>query len=138
MKTLVAHPNVVVEQHARDLLVVRLRGEADTSTVDEAFALTQPILEAMAPVRVIIDARGFADLSMSGRWKLAMRIRENRSLISRTFVFGLSETMNVVARVILRASGRTNIELLTSEEQAHARASGAFNVRGNQDSPPSP
>ncbi len=117
-----SHPNLVVEEHARDLLVVRLRGEADDTAVDEAFGLVQPILESRAPVRVIIDGRGFADLSMSARWRLAMRVKENRALIRRTFVYGLSEAMTFVARVVVRASGRENIELVESEAEARTRA----------------
>jgi hypothetical protein len=122
VQSLIQHPNAVVEEHAPDLLVFRLRGEGDASTVDEVFALVQPLFEARAPVRVIIDARGFADLSISARWRLAMRTKENRPLISRTFVFGLSDTMRFVARVIVRASGRRNIEMVDTEEEAHARA----------------
>jgi hypothetical protein len=122
VETLITHPHVVIEEHAPDLLVCRLRGEADASMVDEVFALAQPLLEARAPVRVIIDARGFADMSLSARWQLAMRIRENRQLISRTFVFGLSDTMLFIARVVLRASGRDNIDLVESEADAHAMA----------------
>jgi anti-anti-sigma regulatory factor len=122
VQSLIQHPNAVVEEHAPDLLVFRLRGEGDASTVDEVFALVQPLFEARAPVRVIIDASGFADLSMSARWRLAMRTKENRPLISRTFVFGLSDTMRFVGQVIVRASGRKNIEMVDTEEEAHARA----------------
>lgn len=122
MKTLVTHPNVIVEEHGPDLLVVRLRGEGDDTAVSEAFALSQPILEAKAPVKVIIDGRGFSGLSMSARWRLSMRIKENRALIARTFVYGLSDVMTFVARVIIRASGRDNIELVDSEADAYERA----------------
>jgi len=55
VKTLVTHPNMLVEEHARGLLVVRLRGEGDDTTVNDAFALCQPLLEERAPVT---DGRG--------------------------------------------------------------------------------
>lgn len=122
MRTLLDLPRVTVEEHAGDLLVFRLVGEGDDSVLDDAFGSIQPLLEERAPVRVIIDARGFADLSMSARWKLAMRMKDNRPLIGHTFIFGLSDTMRVVARVIIRASGRTNVHLVDSERQAHEAA----------------
>ncbi|MFW6051832.1 MAG: hypothetical protein ACODAU_11695 [Myxococcota bacterium] len=122
MRTLLSLPRVTVEEHAKDLLVFRLVGEGDDSTLDEAFGLIQPLLEERAPVRVIIDGRGFADLSMSARWKLAMRMKENRPLIGRTFIFGLSDAMQFAARVVIRASGRTNVHMVDSEREAHEAA----------------
>jgi hypothetical protein len=52
-----------------------------------------------------------------------MRIKANRPLIRHTYVFGLSEVMNFITRVIIRASGRRNIEIVDSEHDAHQRAS---------------
>ncbi len=51
-----------------------------------------------------------------------MNTKDNRPFIRRTFVFGLSDRMSFAARVILRASGRDNIEVVDTEEEAFARA----------------
>jgi hypothetical protein len=122
VRVLVSHSHVVLEEHAPDLLVFRLRGEGDADTVDEVYSRVRPIFEERAPVRIIIDAQGFADLSMSGRWRLSQHTKENRPFIRHTFVFGLSDTMAFVLRVILRASGRDNIDLVGSEAEAFDRA----------------
>lgn len=113
---------MVLEEHAPDLFVARIRGEGDIDAVDEVFALTRPIFRERAPVRIIIDGRGFADMSMGARWRLAQHTKEQRPLIRHTFVFGLSEAMTFALRVVLRVSGRDNIELVGSEAEAFQRA----------------
>ncbi len=67
VRILVDHRNMILEEHGHDLLVARIRGEGDVSTVDEVFELIRPIFQERAPVRVIIDGRRFSDLSLSAR-----------------------------------------------------------------------
>jgi hypothetical protein len=123
VRVLVDHPHMILEEHAADLLVARVHGEAEVAAVDEVFELVRPILRERAPVRIIVDGRRISDLSLSARWRLAMNTRDNRPFIRHTFVYGLSDPMNFAARVILRVSGRDNIEVVGSEQEAFARAS---------------
>ena len=63
-------------------------------------------------------AGGLGKSSLNLRWKLAMRMKQNRGLIRRSAVFGLSERLTTVVRIILRASGRTNVRIFDTRDAA--------------------
>lgn len=119
LRTLHAHPRFRLEESADGILVVSVHGAAETiDEFDEFFAAFQPQLEAHAPARVLVDLGNFHDASLSVRWKLAMRMKENRQWIARSATFGLTPAQTTIARIVLRAAGRDDIRVCASRAEA--------------------
>lgn len=119
MPVLIDEPNVRLE--LTDAGVFFMRGRATgASGLEEVLALMQPHLEEHAPVLFLNDFSGVADLSLADRWKIASRMKDNRKFIRRSAMFGLSSAMQFAARVVLRASGRQDVRVFDSREEAEA------------------
>ena len=118
MAILVDGPRYRIEETADGILLVNLAGDAKDPDFDEFFGKFQHLLEERAPATVSIDAGALGESSLNLRWKLAMRMKQNRGLIHRSAVFGLSERLTTVVRIILRASGRTNVRIFDTRDAA--------------------
>lgn len=108
-----------LEDH-EGVLVNRIRGVGDREDVNRCVDAFQKQLIPRAPARVLIDTSDAVDISMSGRWDLASRMKENRPYIARTAVIGLRPSLELALRVLLRVSGRDNIKTFGNYEDAMA------------------
>jgi hypothetical protein len=120
MAILVEEARYLIEEIAEGTLFVALAGDAKDPDFDEFFQKFQPLLEARAPAKVLIDATHLGASSLSLRWKLAMTMKQNRPYIRRSAVFGLSERLLTVVRIILRASGRNNVKSFAERSEAES------------------
>ncbi len=118
MKVWIDDPRARVTEHTDGIIEVALQGDIEDADVDEFFDQFQPVMEELAPLRFLIDASGLGESSLSARWKLANRMKSNRRLIERSAVIGVSSQIQVVFRVILRASGRNNVKVCNSRAEA--------------------
>jgi hypothetical protein len=107
-----------IEAIGESTLFVSLRGDAQDSDLDRVFEVFQPALVERAPADVLIDARSIGESSLSTRWKLAMRMKSNRPYIRRTAIYGVSAGYEAALRILVRASGRSNIKVFASREEA--------------------
>jgi hypothetical protein len=107
-----------IEVLGESTLFVSLVGDVEDSDLDDVFGVFQPALVERAPAKVLIDASGLGDSSLSMRWQLAMRMKANRSYVDRTAVFGVPGSLEAALRIVLRASGRSNIRIFSSRAEA--------------------
>jgi hypothetical protein len=117
---LVNDSRYLIEETGEGSLFVKLAGDAKDPDFDEFFEKFQFLLEERAPATVLIDATSLGESSLSLRWKLAMRMKKNREFILRSAVFGLSDRISTVVRIILRASGRTNVKIFETRGDAES------------------
>lgn len=101
-----------------DIVLSTLWGEGDTPDVEEYVAALVPILQMRAPACVLTDATDIEDLTLRARWVYAQKMTEHRRFISRSAVIGLSPRMDVVLRVLVRASGRSDLRVFFSRREA--------------------
>lgn len=100
------------------VVVSTLWGEGDTPDVEEYVAALVPILQLRAPACILTDATDIEDLTMRARWVYAQRMTEHRRFLARSAVVGLSPRMDVVLRVLVRASGRSDLRVFYSRQDA--------------------
>ena len=102
------------------VVVSTLWGEGDTPDVEEYVAALVPILQLRAPACILTDATDIEDLTMRARWVYAQRMTEHRRFLARSAVVGLSPRMDVVLRVLVRASERSDLRVFYSRQEAMA------------------
>lgn len=102
------------------VVVSTLWGEGDTPDVEEYVAALVPILQLRAPACILTDATDIEDLTMRARWVYAQKMTEHRRFLARSAVVGLSPRMDVVLRVLVRASGRSDLRVFYSRQDAMA------------------
>jgi hypothetical protein len=117
MPVLVDEPSIRVELTDDGAFLATPRTGAHIS-VEGVLDSIQPHLEAHAPVRYLVDARGLDELSLADRWKLSSRMKTNRRYIDRSAVFGLGAAQRFMLQVILRASGRSDVRAFERREEA--------------------
>lgn len=100
------------------IVMAYLSGEADTADVEEYVAALVPLLRMRAPASVLTDASELDDVTMRARWVYAQRMTEHRRFIGRSAVVGLSPSMEVATRVMIRASGRDDLRVFPTRAQA--------------------
>jgi hypothetical protein len=113
---LVDEPDLRVELTETGIFHVRLR--TTDREGDAILDAIQPHLEAHAPARYLVDVSNVRDLSLSERWRLAERMKENRQFIHRTAVLGVNSFLRFPVQVILRVSGRDNVRLFSERPSA--------------------
>ena len=109
-----------IEELPSGILVTTVWGEGTRDDLNALFDAYQPLLEAHAPVRTLTDVSGLGDVSWSARWAFAERMKENRRLIDKSAVIGLSPRLEVVLRVVLRVSRRTDLRTFDTRAAAEA------------------
>ena len=119
MPVLIDEPHVHLELMDSGVFFMRARASG-ASGLEEVLAMMQPHLEEHAPVLFLNDFSGVADLSLADRWKIASRMKDNRQFIRRSAMFGLAGPMHFAARVVLRASGRKDVRVFDSRQEAEA------------------
>lgn len=100
------------------VLELVLDGTVTDALFDEFFSTFHEVLEANAPARLVIDMGALAPLSMSTRWRLGERMKAQRHLIHRTGVYHTSDWAQVAGRILLRVTGRNNIALVKTRDEA--------------------
>ena len=109
-----------IEELPSGILVTTVWGDGTRDDLEELFGAYQPLLESHAPVRTLTDVSQLGDVSWGARWTFAERMKQNRRLIWKSAVIGLSPRLEVVLRVVLRVSGRTDLRTFDSREAAEA------------------
>ena len=116
MPVLIDEPDLLLELTPEGIFYARLARSERAS--DEVLNAIQPHLEANAPVRYLVDVTEVKELTLAERWRLAERMKENRPLIMRTAVLGVHPMLRFPVQVILRVSGRDNVRLFATREDA--------------------
>ena len=125
---LVDDPNLYMEMRTDGLMHVKVmeataEDAINGSTrpeVDDIMDTIGHYLEQHAPVNQMIDMSGVPDLTLSERWRLAARMKDNRKHIRRTAIFGLTPQMAVAYRVIARVARREDMCIFPDEARARA------------------
>jgi hypothetical protein len=119
-------PNLRITKTPEGLFKVDVSEEGDEQGIEgpqrpDVEAILQTIqkhLEANAPVHYLIGLAGVSDLTLAERWQIASRMRENRKYIERSALYGLSRQLEFAFRVIIRVSGRTDLRVFRTQDEA--------------------
>ncbi len=120
MKVLIEGPFYRVEQTEDGIIKTTGWGSPTAEQIGEYCARHRAMLKPIAPARSLMDASKIGDLSMSARWRFAQELKKNRTLVSRSAVYGLSPQLQTIMRILIRASGRTDLRGFPSESAALA------------------
>ena len=104
------------------LLRTSISGAQDMAPdqVDSVFDQIRALMKDNAPVRHLLDGRGLTVNNMALRWKLAQNMRRQREYIFKSAIVHESATFRTIAGVVVRTSGRDNVQFFPTVEAAEA------------------
>lgn len=125
MAVLLDEPNVHLEFSDDGIFHVQVAEDAgqdvDSDQRPPVGAILDSIqehLERLAPVYYLVGLSGIRDLTLSERWEIANRMRENRQYIRRSALYGLTKQLEFAFRVIIRVSGRSDLRVFRTRDAA--------------------
>ena len=125
---LIDQPNVHLEFTDAGIFHVQvMEASADEQVGSDTRPNIQPILDGiqvhlveLAPVYYLVGFRGMEDLTLSERWVAAKRMRENRYLVTRSAIYGLSSKLAFAFTLMIRVSGRRDLRVFEHKIDAQA------------------
>lgn len=99
---------------------VELRGDEATPETEKFFESWQKVIEERAPVKHLLHAGEVELKHLASRWDLARRMKDNRKLIEKSAIVGVAGAKKFVAQVVVKASGRDNVRIFSTRDEALA------------------
>jgi hypothetical protein len=114
------HCSATIEELDERTLYLTIGGDAREEDIDELFDVFQPLVEERTPTRILVDASRLSETTLRVRWEVLKRLRGNKPFVERSAIFGLSERLEALLQIVLKLSGRTNIQTYMWRHEAEA------------------
>jgi hypothetical protein len=101
-------------------IAVTVGGDAREEDVEPFFEIFQPLMEELAPVRVLVDGTYLRETTLRVRWEILKRLRANKPFIERSAIFGLTPRLETLLWIVFGLSGRSNIRTFLWRHEAKA------------------
>ncbi len=120
VQALYEHSSGTIAEIDEQTLFLRVGGDVRDEDVAPFFEAVEPLVASRSPARILVDATYLGETSLRLRWQIIKRMRDLRSRVARTAIFGLSPRLEVLLWILFAIRRREDVRTFLWRHEAES------------------